>query len=267
MNNQPNTRNEQAVLGQKYAFATAALVLGIASFISLLGMEKAVLAIAFGLLALKAAPAPELARRRGWAKGGIVLGVLHVVLVIGILFVFGGAVVGLLQYTADLGNAAIRGFKVVTAVPSPNGNHVAYVQELPSIDPPNQALLVERKDQRHFMPIAHLAGDVDAIERIVWSADSRIVVFQSHDYLTAARVADWQTVRVFLASEWTRHQPKRNSTFTSAGPRLEVEAIAFREPDSFAYRLKGEDRWQTVRFSPLAATPSPGQAALRPGGA
>jgi hypothetical protein len=92
-------------------------------------------------------------------------------------------------------------------------------------------------------------------------------VFQSHDYLTATRVADWQTVRVFLASEWTRHQAKRNSTFSAAGPRLEVDAIEFREPDSFAYRLKRDDRWQTVRFSPLAPAPSPSHATPRPGGA
>jgi hypothetical protein len=167
MNNEPIRQNEQAVLGQEYAFATAALVLGIASFISLLGMEKAVLAIAFGLLALKAAPAPGLTRRRGWAKGGIVLGLLHLILVIGILVLMGGAVIGLLQYTADLGSAAIRGFKTVMAVPSPDGNHVAYAEELPSIDPPNQALFIEHKDQRHFMPIADLAEDVDAMVRIV----------------------------------------------------------------------------------------------------
>ena len=49
---QPQTHNEHAVLGQKYAFATAALLLGIISFISMLGVEKAVLAIVFGWLAM-----------------------------------------------------------------------------------------------------------------------------------------------------------------------------------------------------------------------
>ncbi|MEP7273658.1 MAG: hypothetical protein ABI882_19325 [Acidobacteriota bacterium] len=63
------------VLGQKYAFATIALVLGLACFINLAGMEKAVLAVIFGWLALKASPGPILTTRRVWAKTGLVLGI------------------------------------------------------------------------------------------------------------------------------------------------------------------------------------------------
>ena len=44
---------EHAALGQKYAYATVSLVLGAASFVNLLGIEKGILAIAFGMLALK----------------------------------------------------------------------------------------------------------------------------------------------------------------------------------------------------------------------
>jgi hypothetical protein len=78
-------RNEgeaaQAVLGQKYAFATAALVLGIASYVSLLGMEKAILAIIFAWMALRSQPAPALNAHRNWAIAGIVLGALMLVIV------------------------------------------------------------------------------------------------------------------------------------------------------------------------------------------
>ena len=87
------TENDQqaqtiAVLGQKYAFATASLILGAASFISLLGMEKAILAIIFAWLALKSQPAPMLKERRPWAKVGLALGLLQVTVVATLLILF-----------------------------------------------------------------------------------------------------------------------------------------------------------------------------------
>lgn len=76
------------VLGQKYAYATAALMLGIASFVNLLGMEKAILAIIFARLALKSEPAPALKNRREWGQAGLVLGVLQVVLISVLIIIF-----------------------------------------------------------------------------------------------------------------------------------------------------------------------------------
>jgi hypothetical protein len=67
------TRNS-LILGQKYAFATASLILGIFSFVNLLGLEKPILAIIFGWLALRATPEPRLTEHRVWAKTGVVLG-------------------------------------------------------------------------------------------------------------------------------------------------------------------------------------------------
>ena len=72
---------ESWVLGQKYAFATAALVLGICSLVNLLGLEKPILAIVFAWLALRATPAPVLKLHRRWAKAGLVLGILPLVIV------------------------------------------------------------------------------------------------------------------------------------------------------------------------------------------
>lgn len=67
------TRNS-LILGQKYAFATVSLILGVFSFINLLGLEKPILAIIFGWLALRTKPAPQLTEHRVWAKTGVVLG-------------------------------------------------------------------------------------------------------------------------------------------------------------------------------------------------
>jgi hypothetical protein len=73
--------NESLILGQKYAFATASLVLGICSFVNLLGLEKPILAIIFGWLALRAKPAPQLTQHRVWAKTGVVLGIIILIVV------------------------------------------------------------------------------------------------------------------------------------------------------------------------------------------
>ena len=69
------------VLGQKYAYATISLILGLACFINLAGLEKALLAVIFGWMALKSTPAPALKARRLWAKTGVVLGALMLILV------------------------------------------------------------------------------------------------------------------------------------------------------------------------------------------
>jgi hypothetical protein len=72
--------NSATVLGQKYAFATAALLAGIAGYIQILGIEKAILAIVFAWLALRSQPMPRLEDRRLWAKIALVLGIIYLVL-------------------------------------------------------------------------------------------------------------------------------------------------------------------------------------------
>ena len=80
--NQSNTENQaHIVLGQKYAYATISLILGLACFINLVGLEKALLAVIFGWLALKSSPAPVLKARRVWAQTGVTLGILMLLVV------------------------------------------------------------------------------------------------------------------------------------------------------------------------------------------
>ena len=59
-------------------FAIVSLTLGIISFIQLAGIEKAVAAIVFGILALKGIAAPQSnTRGEGLAAAGIVLGIIY----------------------------------------------------------------------------------------------------------------------------------------------------------------------------------------------
>lgn len=76
-----NQTKESLILGQKYAFATASLILGICSFVNLLGLEKPILAIIFGWLALRTNPAPQLIQHRLWAKAGVTLGTIILIVV------------------------------------------------------------------------------------------------------------------------------------------------------------------------------------------
>jgi|SRR6185369_1907742 hypothetical protein len=76
-----NQTREPLILGQKYAFATASLILGIMSFVNLLGLEKPILAIIFGWLALRTNPAPALKEHRVWAKTGVTLGTIILIVV------------------------------------------------------------------------------------------------------------------------------------------------------------------------------------------
>ncbi|MCA1625059.1 MAG: hypothetical protein LC768_15855 [Acidobacteria bacterium] len=78
-----NTSESQnyTILGQKYAYATVSLLLGIFCFVNLAGMEKAILAILFGWLALRKSPAPALKEHRIWAKTGMILGSLVLIIV------------------------------------------------------------------------------------------------------------------------------------------------------------------------------------------
>jgi len=71
---------ESLILGQKYAFATASLILGISCFVNLLGLEKAILAIIFSWLALRTKPEPALREHRVWAKVGLILGILPLII-------------------------------------------------------------------------------------------------------------------------------------------------------------------------------------------
>ena len=73
------------VLGQRYTFATLALVLALLSFLNLLGLEKSIVAIVLGLKALKAIPAPSLESRRRWAHVAVALGAGHVVLLAAVI--------------------------------------------------------------------------------------------------------------------------------------------------------------------------------------
>lgn len=91
---------DAGIQGQKYAFATASLLMGIVSFTSLLGVEKALLAILFGWLALRP---PGARLRRGWAIAGIALGALMIIAVAVVVIVKLDELTRLVEYLQKFG--------------------------------------------------------------------------------------------------------------------------------------------------------------------
>ena len=79
--------NQGVILGQKYAYATASLLLGIICYINMLGIERAILAIIFAVLALRSVPQPKLEKRKSWAIAGLILGIILPVLVSGVIII------------------------------------------------------------------------------------------------------------------------------------------------------------------------------------
>lgn len=83
-----NQVKQSLILGQKYAFATVSLILGIFSFVNLLGFEKPILAIIFGYLALRAQPEPPLNQHRVWAKAGMTLGAIVLIVMAALIVIY-----------------------------------------------------------------------------------------------------------------------------------------------------------------------------------
>ena len=72
--------------GRRVGFGVSALAIGLVSFLSLLGAEKAILAIALGTLAVRGSDPNPLSRRLG--NAAIVLGVVFLLTVGVVLAVF-----------------------------------------------------------------------------------------------------------------------------------------------------------------------------------
>jgi len=66
---------------KKYPLAVTSLIIGLLSFLHLFGLEKAILAIVLGGLALKAVPAAEEKGKR-YAYAGVALGSLYVIVLV-----------------------------------------------------------------------------------------------------------------------------------------------------------------------------------------
>jgi hypothetical protein len=137
----------------------------------------------------------------------------------------------------SLASTGLRGTQVIRSSVSPSGAYEAYVVEAPSIDPPNQSLYIQSRDEIDFVFVAQLVEDVDSIQDIQWSPGSEVVVFVTRNNLFAALAPGFSVLKIPLDTPLAHYQPGKFTSFGGGIPQYEVAELTFPEPGVFAYRL------------------------------
>ena len=158
------------------------------------------------------------------------------------------------QYARALAGLALdraNGPNIVESAWSPNMEFEAYVVEWPSIDPPNQTLYIQRRDDQHFIVVAQLGEDVDSIRSILWSPTADMVVFHTQNYLYAVHTPGYEMAVIPLASEFYHYQPGKFGTYGGGIPEKSVAEVTYPETGVFAYRLADEEFPRIIRMAEL----------------
>lgn len=79
-----------------YPYAVVSLVLGIVSFIQLLGIERALLSVIFGVIALRQIKNSDELRGEKLAYWGIALGIIYMAVILVLSIVKGGDILSIL---------------------------------------------------------------------------------------------------------------------------------------------------------------------------
>jgi hypothetical protein len=137
----------------------------------------------------------------------------------------------------SLASTGLRGTQLIRSSVSPDGAYEAYVVEAPSVDPPNQSLYIQTRDEIDFVFVAQLVEDVDSIQDIQWSPGSDVVVFVTRNNLFAALVPNFSVLKIPLDSPLAHYQPGKFTSFGGGIPQYKVAELTFPEPGTFAYRL------------------------------
>ena len=141
------------------------------------------------------------------------------------------------------------GPNIVQSQLSPDGKFEAYVVDKPSFDPPNHHLYIRRNDVNFSKEIAKLPEDVDFIQKIYWSPDSEIVVFQTWFSLIAADASVYRIVKIPLGGE--EHWRKNGTFWIDYNDVERIATIEFPEPGAFSYRLEDSPQFKTVKMDSL----------------
>lgn len=79
-----------------YPYAVISFVLGIISFFQILGLERALLAVVFGVIALKKMNEDEKLKGRKFAYSGIILGIVYLIILCVIIIFKGSDILNIL---------------------------------------------------------------------------------------------------------------------------------------------------------------------------
>lgn len=81
----------------KVKLAVFSFVMGIVSLLNLLGLEKSIVAIVFGIIALRELAAPEEKKAKTWAYLGIALGIAQICILIAVIILKGPEFLSMLK--------------------------------------------------------------------------------------------------------------------------------------------------------------------------
>lgn len=118
---------------------------------------------------------------------------------------------------------------------SPDGIYKAYVVENPSLDPPNQSLFISKNGYDDFRLVEDLPEDIENIQQIYWSPDSKTVVFLTNWHLIITDVDKFNSKKISINPDWWRWH-KNKGTFSSSNKTIEIKEMQFINSDTLKYR-------------------------------
>jgi len=125
---------------------------------------------------------------------------------------------------------------VVLSVDSPDGVYKAYAEESPSIDPPNQSLFIAKVGTNDFKLVDGLSEDIDMIQEIFLSPNSKKVVFLTGWYLIITNVEKFNTYKISLNPDWWKWHKEPGGTFSSSSKNITIEKALFIHPDTLEFK-------------------------------
>lgn len=133
---------------------------------------------------------------------------------------------------------------------SPQGSYEAYVVENPSVDPPNQGLLILKAGTGEFRLVERLAEDIESAQKICWTDDGSKAVFITNWHLIITDVRNFNTRKISLNPDWWKwHQGKK--TFSSSSTSVVLEEFELFGSDSLTYRTNLMTQPVTVRLTDI----------------
>ncbi|MRS02380.1 hypothetical protein EG832_04010, partial [bacterium] len=123
----------------------------------------------------------------------------------------------------------------VLSLNSPQGLYEAYVVENPSIDPPNQSLLISKTGTGEFRLVSRLPEDIESAQKIYWTDDGNKAVFITNWHLIITDVHNFSTWKISLNPDWWKWN-QEGKTFSSSRTSVVLEEFELFGSDSLTYR-------------------------------
>lgn len=156
-----------------------------------------------------------------------------------LLAIGGVAVIIMTPFVFAHARKLVWGPNIVQRQFSPDGQYLAYVADLPSIDGPNHHLYVQETASGEVSVVATLPEDVDFNEEILWSPNNDIVVFRTHFRLIAYGPSSGTKEEFTLGGEY--HWRQNGTFWVDYNDVKKPVEMRFPEAGMFACNFEGTE--------------------------